>query len=48
MKPFKIFCPFCGDEIYSDVVDCIKDVKGEWQCTKHGHTFLVQYIDTIR
>ena len=42
----KILCPFCGDEIVSDVIDSNKEVDGEWQCN-NGHTFIVKWIHRI-
>jgi len=39
---YKINCPFCKEQIVSDVVDNIKEVNGEWQCD-NGHTFVLEY-----
>lgn len=43
---FKIYCPFCGATVVSDVVDEIEGVDGQWECS-NGHQFLVTYLETM-
>lgn len=42
-KRFEINCPFCGGNSVSDVIDSIKDVDGQWECS-NGHQFVIKYI----
>ncbi len=42
---FEINCPFCDSKLYSNVIDSIEEVKGQWECFNCNTKFLIEFIE---